>query len=134
MIVVMPESQRKEDKDWELDFAFNRIRHIVKDRFGRPGLPDLKALLFLIGLQELGRWREAFSKEEKQDLMHVATCRLLAYEGHYAFVGRDQDGWPHYELKSKLPALDLADQENLLKRLIVRYFNDLEDEEGLLDE
>lgn len=119
--------------NWELDFSYNRIRHLVKDRFKRNNLPDLNALLFLIGVQELGRWRETFSKEEKQDLMHVAVCRLLAYDGHYAFVGRDADGWPHYELKSKLPQIDLATQERMLKAKIVQYFDEFEAEEGWLD-
>lgn len=121
-------------EDWEIDFAFNRARHIVQQRFNRPNQPDLNAMLFLIGLQELGRWKEEFTKEEKQDLMHVAVCRLLAYDGHYEFVGRDADGWPHYELKSKLPKIELADQEKLLKRKIVQYFEELEQEEGQLDD
>jgi len=119
--------------DWELDFAFTRIRHIIKERFQRAALPDLNAILFLIGVQELGRWQESFTKDEKQDLMHIAVCRLLAYDDHYEFVGRDADGWPHYELRSSLPKIDLATQERLLKEKIVRYFNELEDEEGLLD-
>lgn len=118
---------------WELDFAFNRVRHIVQQRFNKAQLPDLNALLFLIGLQELGRWKEDFTKEEKQDLMHIAVCRLLAYDGHYEFVGRDEDGWPHYELKSKLPKIDLASQEQLLKEKIIQYFEELESEEGMLD-
>jgi hypothetical protein len=118
---------------WEEDFAYNRIRAYVKKRFNRPGLPDLNAMLFLIGVQELGRWRNDFTKEEKQDLMHIAVCRLLAYDGHYEFVGRDEDGWPHYELVSKIPPQDLGGQEKLLRASIIRYFNELEEEEGFFD-
>jgi len=55
----------------------------------------------LIGVQELGRWRKDFSKEEKQDLMHIGTCEVLAADGHYTFTHRDADGWPHY--RSELP-------------------------------
>ena len=77
---------------WESDFAWLRIRHLIKDRFGKESLPDLNAILFLIGIQELGRWKAQFTKEEKQDLMHIAVCRLLSYEGYYEFVGRDADG------------------------------------------
>ena len=119
--------------DWEQDFAYQRIRHLIKGRFRREGLPDLNALLFLIGVQELGRWQADFSKEEKQDLMHVAVCRLLAEDGHYTFVGRDADGWPHYELTSKIPPKDLREQEELLREKIVSYFGELETTEGLLD-
>ncbi len=118
---------------WEEDFAYNRVRHLIQEKFGRPALPDMNALLFLIGVQELGHWKADFTKEEKQDLMHVAVCRLLAEDGHYDFVGRDADGWPHYELAAKVPPTDLVGQERLLKKKIVTYFNTLETEEGMLD-
>ena len=118
--------------EWEEDFAYQRVRHLIKDRFGRAGLPDLNALLFLIGVQELGRWRQDFTKEEKRDLMHVAVCRLLADDGHYRFEGRDDEGWPHYVLTSKVPPADLAGQERLLRAKIVRYFEELETTEGFI--
>ncbi len=69
-------------ENWEEDFAYQRVRHLIKERFNRPVLPNLDAMLFLIGVQELGRWKEEFTKEEKQDLMHIAICRLLSYDGH----------------------------------------------------
>ncbi|MEM6769055.1 MAG: hypothetical protein AAF597_00610 [Bacteroidota bacterium] len=118
---------------WEQDFAYQRVRHLIKGRFNKPVLPDLNALLFLIGVQEYGRWRTDFSKEEKQDLMHIAVCRLLSADGHYEFVGRDDEGWPHYKLLSKIPPADLAAQEQLLKARIVDYFEELEEEEGRID-
>ncbi len=120
-------------ESWEQDFAFNRVRHLIQKRFNKPVLPNMDAMLFLIGVQEYGRWRTDFSKEEKQDLMHIAVCRLLSYDGHYEFVGRDDEGWPHYKLISKIPPADLRGQETLLKARIVTYFNELEEEEGLLD-
>lgn len=119
-------------ENWEVDFAYERVRHLIQKRFNRPVLPNLDAMLFLIGVQELGRWREEFTKEEKQDLMHIAVCRLLSYDGHYEFIGRDDEGWPHYELISKIPPKDLRSQEALIKQRIVTYFNELEEEEGLI--
>ena len=119
--------------DWEQDFAYQRVRHLVKERFGRAALPDLNVLLFLIGVQELGRWQADFTKEEKRDLMHVAVCRLFADDGHYRFVGRDDEGWPHYELTSKIAPMDLKGQEELLKGKIVDYFEELETTEGRID-
>lgn len=118
---------------WEEDFAYQRVRHVIQKRFNRPVLPNMDAMLFLIGVQELGRWKQDFTKEEKQDLMHIAVCRLFAADGHYTFVGRDDEGWPHYELTSKIPPKDLTGQEALLKVKIVDYFGELEAEEGLLD-
>lgn len=118
----------KEPAAWESDFEWLQLRHRIKDRFKRDQLPDLNALLFLIGIQELGRWQARFSKEEKQDLMHIAICRLLSSEGFYRFAGRDADGWPHYERNQLLPPLNLKEQEELLKRNILHYFRELEEE------
>jgi hypothetical protein len=119
-------------KNWEEDFEYQRVRHYIQKRFARPVLPNMDAMLFLIGVQELGRWKEGFTKEEKQDLMHIAVCRLFVNDGHYEFVGRDDEGWPHYELTSKIAPQDLTGQEQLLKARIVTYFKELEAEEGLL--
>lgn len=115
-------------EDLELNFEWGRIRNLLKERFKRDALPDLNGVLFLIGIQELGRWQTAFSKEEKQDLMHIAICRLLSYDGHYHFIGRDADGWPHWELLQPVPKRELEEQETLLKSYIIRYFKELEHE------
>lgn len=115
-------------EDWQEDFEWLRIRHLVKDRFGKAALPDLNAILFVIGIQELGRWQEAFTKEEKQDLMHIAACRLLSYEGYYEFVGRDADGWPHWREIKPFTTKGLKAQETILKESIIRYFKELEAE------
>jgi hypothetical protein len=115
-------------ENWELDFEWLRVRHYIKDSFRRDDLPDLNAILFLIGMQELGRWKAQFTKEEKQDLMHIAVCRLLSYEGYYTFAGRDADGWPHYDLVKPLSNKNLKDQELLLKTGIIRYFREIESE------
>ena len=120
----------KEDTpEWQLDFEWLRIRHYVKDQMGRPTLPDLNAVLYLIGIQEVGRWEaEGFTKEQKQDLMHVAICELLSYDGFYRFEGRDADGWPHYEAVGVPDYGDVKAQERRLKELAVAYFDRLEAE------
>ncbi len=110
-------------EEWKIDFEWLRIRHMIKDSMGSEKLPDLKAVLFLIGIQELGHIQREFSKEEKQDLMHVAVCTLLESEGHYEFVGRDQDGWPHWKLSKKIEKQNIDDQEVLLKSKIIEYFD-----------
>lgn len=115
-------------EDWELDFEWLRVQHQVKDAMRRDTLPDLNTVLFLIGIQELGRWKKDFSKEEKQDLMHIAVCRLLGFEGYYDFVGRDEDGWPHWRQVLEIPVQGVGEQEKMLKRNAVRYFKELEEE------
>lgn len=83
---------------------------------------DLNAVLFLIGVQELGRGAKVFSKEEKQDLMHIGICKALSLSGFYELEGLDKDGWPHWKPTAKLPHLDLMEQEKLLKNHVLEYF------------
>ena len=83
---------------------------------------DLNAVLFLIGVQELGRGTKFFSKEEKQDLMHIGICKVLSLSGYYVLDGQDKDGWPHWKLIKKLPHFDLLEQEKLLKMHVMEYF------------
>ncbi len=86
--------------------------------------PDIKVMLFLIGVQELGKGPRKFSKRQKEELMHIATCRLLSEMGFYELEGLDQDGWPHWKLVKPLPSYALLEQEMLLKSLIVSYFDE----------
>jgi hypothetical protein len=83
---------------------------------------DLNGVLFVIGVQELGKGNRRFSKEEKQDLMHIAICRVLSLSGYYELDGTDKDGWPHWKLIKKLPRFDLLEQEKLLKMHVLEYF------------
>lgn len=120
-------------EEWEFEFNWLRVRHVVKSRFQRETLPNLNAMLFLIGIQELGRWQTAFTKEEKQDLMHIAVCRLMSYDGIYEFAGRDQDGWPHWRQVKTVPVRGVKDQEQRLKEHVITYFQELEAENGGLE-
>lgn len=90
--------------------------------------PDLQAVIFLIGVQELGQGHRKFTKDEKQDLMHIATCKLLSYWDYYTLKGSDSEGWPHWELKQKLPALTLKEQDLLIRQSVIKYF----EESGLI--
>jgi hypothetical protein len=86
--------------------------------------PDIKVLLFLIGVQELGKGPMKFSKRQKEELMHIATCRLFSSMGFYELKGLDQDGWPHWELVKPIPNYTLLEQELILKSLIIHYFDE----------
>lgn len=88
---------------------------------------DLQGIIFLIGVQELGRGYQPFSKSEKQDLLHIATCKLLSYYGYYKLTGLDSQGWPIWELTKKMPPLSLKEQDILLKNCVILYFR----EEGI---
>lgn len=88
-------------------------------------LPDLKVVLFLIGVQELGQGPKKYSKRQKEELMHIATCRLLSELGFYELEGLDQDGWPHWKLVKPVPSYAMMEQELLLKSLAIGYFADI---------
>jgi hypothetical protein len=79
-------------------------------------------VLFLIGVQELGQGTRPFSKEQKQDLMHIAVCKVLSYAGLYTIDSLDQPGWPHWILVKDYPHFDLLEQEKLLKLQVLEYF------------
>jgi hypothetical protein len=82
---------------------------------------DLNGVLFLIGIQELGKGVMQYSKEQKQDLMHIAICKLLSTLGVYEFEGLDEQGWPHWKMVKKLPHIDMLEQEKILKSLAIEY-------------
>ncbi len=112
-----------ETEDWQLDFEWLRVRTLVQETLGYDKLPDLNAMLLVIGMQELGQIRETWTKEEKQDLMHIAVCSLLSQEGYYEFEGLDADGWPHFRQLVPVDTNQLKAQENLLKQLVIRYID-----------
>jgi hypothetical protein len=96
--------------------------NMLRERFGK--LPDLEGMLFLIGVNELGRLpRKKFSKEQKQDLMHVAVCTLLSQLGYYEPSGRDAEGWPHFHELEHVNINGIKEQEQLLKECIIHYFD-----------
>lgn len=108
-------------KDLSLQQSWSRLCKRVEEMVGkRPR--DLNAMLYLIGIQELGKGAKDFTKEEKQDLMHIAICKVLSYSGFYELEGLDEEGWPHWRPKKKLPHFDLLEQESLLKMHILEYF------------
>lgn len=95
------------------------------ERFNKK--PDLETILFLIGIQEFGDIKEKFTKEQKQDLMHVAVCHLFSIGGYYELEKVDEDGWPHFRQLRAMPDMNAIEQENFLKDHILLYFqtNDL---------
>jgi len=109
----------QETKD-DIIIRWLKLRIRLKERFGIK--PDMDGILFLIGIQELGSGKQEFSKEEKQDLMHIAVCTVLSPSGYYALEGTDEEGWPHFIQLKPLPELGLVEQENFLKDHILLYF------------
>ncbi len=101
---------------------WQKVLDFFKAKFTDGETPQLDTILFLIGVQELGLIKPKFSKDEKVNLMHVATCKLLEPYGYYEFSHRDEEGWPHFNRIK--PMTSDVDQDILIKEAIINYFND----------
>lgn len=108
-------------RDLDLDRQWAALLNLLENSIGKKP-KDLNGVLFLVGVQELGKGQKIFSKEEKQDLMHIGICKVLSLSGYYELEGQDQDGWPHWKMVKKLPHFDLLEQEKLLKMHVLEYF------------
>ena len=105
------------EQDWQ------NVLTTLEKKFDKK--PDVQTIIFLVGHRELGKLQVKFTKEQKQDLIHVGVCTLLAQADYYHFITHDEDGWPHFEYNREKPKLDLIQQEMLLKKMIIQYFNQL---------
>src|ERR1035437_8275805 len=103
----------------ELEIEWKKLLSELTPKFGDL---DLQGVIFLIGVQELGKGYQKFKKDEKLEVMRIAICTLLEPYGHYEFIGRDADGWPHWKTNEKLPALKPAQQHLLMRQAIIEYF------------
>ncbi len=108
-------------RDLDLERDWQNTLNFINSLIGKKP-SDLNGVLFLVGVQELGKGFGNFSKEQKQDLMHIGICKVLSYSGFYELEGLDEDGWPHWKLVKNLPSFDLLEQEKLLKIHVIEYF------------
>ncbi len=107
----------------DLQIRWWKLEEKFMNKFGKK--PDVEAVLFLIGIQEVRNLKKKFSKEQKQDLMHVAVCSLLSQSGYYKIDSHDDDGWPHFKQLKELPQYNMIEQENFLKDHILLYFEEV---------
>lgn len=109
-------------RDEQLKSRWELVVHKLSKQFADRDPLDLDAIIYLIGVQELGQFDRKFKKDHKLDLMHIAICRLLEPYGYYEFDYFDDEGWPHYITKEQLPVLKAGEQSVLMKEAIVNYF------------
>ncbi|MBQ4801275.1 hypothetical protein J8L88_00330 [Aquimarina sp. MMG015] len=109
-------------RDEKLKERWEELVMKLSNQFADGDELDLDAIIYLIGVQELGQVHRRFKKDEKLDLMHIAICRLLEPYGYYEFDYFDEEGWPHYIVKEQLPNLKAGEQSILMKEAIVNYF------------
>lgn len=109
-------------RDNQLKERWEQLVQVLTNQFSQGEDLDLDAIIYLIGVQELGKVHQTFKKDEKLNLMHIAICRLLEPYGFYEFNFFDEEGWPHYTVKEELPPLRAGEQSVLMKEAIVNYF------------
>jgi hypothetical protein len=109
-------------RDEQLKQRWEKVVTHLSNQFAEGSTLDLDAIIYLIGVQELGKVHQKFPKDEKLNLMHIAICRLLEPYGFYEFDYVDKEGWPHYRVKEELPPLKAGEQSVLMKEAIVNYF------------
>ncbi len=105
-----------EKEKWEL------VETFFQENFTDGETPTIETMLFLIGVQELGKGKATYKKDDKLNLIHIAVCKLLQPFGYYAFSGFDEDNWPKYEILESLPNLQSNEQTLLMKKAIIHYF------------
>ena len=109
-------------RDEQLKQRWAEVEEKLSQQFADGEKLELDAIIYLIGLQELGQVHRRFKKDHKLDLMHIAVCRLLEPYGYYEFEYFDEEGWPHYKVVEQLPQLKAGEQQVLMKEAIVQYF------------
>jgi hypothetical protein len=120
--IVNLQSKIRMSRDTQLKERWEQLVNILSNQFSQGEDLDLDAIIYLIGVQELGKVHREYKKDEKLNLMHIAICRLLEPYGFYEFDYFDEEGWPHYSVKEELPPLKAGEQSVLMKEAIVNYF------------
>jgi hypothetical protein len=105
----------------EADFRVLQTR--LKEQFKHQ--PGLDAVLFIIGMNAIGKGNIPYDREEKMNLLHVAHCTVFALSGYYELERVDEDGWPHFKSLKQYPAMELMEQELFLKEHILKYFESI---------
>jgi hypothetical protein len=113
-------------RDEQLKERWQLVVKKLSNQFADGDTLDLDAIVYLIGVQELGQLSRSFKKDQKLDLMHIAICKLLLPYGYYELDFVDEDGWPHYRALEPLPFLKAGEQSILMKEAIVNYFLETE--------
>lgn len=109
-------------RDEKIKLQWEEIQAKLSTLFGGGEKLDVDAIIYLIGVQELGQGNRKFKKDEKLDIMHIAVCTLLEPFGYYEFDYFDEEGWPHFKVLDELPYLKPGEQSVLMKEAIVMYF------------
>ena len=109
-------------RDEQLKRRWEELIQRLSDDFSDAEQLEMEGVLYLIGLQELGKIHDRFKKDDNVNIIHIGICTVLEPYGYYRFDYFDDDGWPHFVLVEELPVLKPGEQTLLVKEAIVDYF------------
>ncbi len=110
------------DVTLSIDEKYKQLERKLSQQFADGDMLKIDSILYLIGVQELGKGILTFSKDDKLNLMHIAICKIFEPFGYYKFTHHDEDGWPHFEVTNQLPIMDVEQQKEKMKEAVVLYF------------
>ena len=106
--------------EMDLNIEWVKVQLFMRKRFDE--VLDVQTILYMIGLQELGKNHQLFKKEQKIDIIHIGVCTVLMPNGYYQKLGLDNEGWPHFKNIKKLPNHLVGEaQDNFMKKAIIEY-------------
>lgn len=109
-------------RDQQLKDRWEQLISQLTHQFCETEEIEIEGILYLIGLQELGKIHQRFKKDDNVNIIHIGICTVLEPFGYYAFDFYDDEGWPHFVLLEELPVLKPGEQTVLMKEAIVDYF------------
>ena len=102
---------------------WTKLQLWTKQRFGKKA--DMEAILFLVGIQELGHGLPPdLDKTNKEQIVVEGAYCVLETLGYYDRVGIERNGHWIWEPITNLPQdIDKKAEENLLRHAVLRYFD-----------
>lgn len=106
------------EKEWQ-EYSIK-----IQEHFGKS--LSLEGILLFIGLREIGSADTNLDKDTKEHLIDIGMCTVLAQSGYFVLVGKNEDGFPVYQIQEKTPKMSIKEQETLLKQHIVAYLKSID--------
>jgi hypothetical protein len=108
--------EKNVEKEW------NELLLLLNEKFGN--VDSLTNVLYLIGVQDLGKGFQAFTRQEKMQLIHIGGCRLLSRWDYYLLKGHDENYWPQWQMNPQQPLPGHHKREQLMKESAILYFQE----------
>ena len=104
---------------------WEEIELLFQNRFKKEA--DLKSVLYVIGLRDLGLGSGNYNKSDKEQIINHSVCRLLSQKGFFS-IKKAESKWPEWQQEKAFPKLKIKEQEDLLKECAYTYLKS----EGIL--